>query len=64
MYMGNDFIASALVERENISKPGYISKLKRDLLKENEESLRYADNEPEFLIVNFALSQGAAANSA
>lgn len=54
MYMGNDFVASASVDREFISKPGYISSLKRELLKENEESLRYADNEPEFLVVNFS----------
>lgn len=57
MYFGNDCIASHPLDSEMISKPGYISALKRRLLKENEEVLRYADNEPDFLILNFAFSE-------
>ena len=57
MYFGNDFIASLPLDSQLISKPGYISALKRNLLKENEEVLRYADSEPEFLILNFAFSE-------
>jgi hypothetical protein len=59
MYFGDDFIASQPLDSELISKPGYISALKRSLLKENEEVLRYADNEPDFLILNFAFSDRA-----
>lgn len=63
MYFGNDFIASHPLDSELISKPGYISALKRNLLKENEEVLRYADNEPDFLILNFAFAAGPASYS-
>lgn len=63
MYFGNDFIASHPLDSELISKPGYISALKRNLLKQNEEVLRYADNEPDFFILNFAFAERAAAYS-
>jgi hypothetical protein len=54
VYLGNDCIASAPVDRDLLSKPGYISGVKRGLLKDSEEWLRYADQEPEFLFVNFS----------
>ena len=60
MYFGNDCIASHPIDSELISKPGYISAVKRNLLKENEEILRYADNEPDFLILNFSVARGPA----
>jgi hypothetical protein len=57
MYFGNDCIAALPLNPELISKPGYISTVKRQLLKDNESILRYADNEPDFLILNFAFSE-------
>lgn len=57
MYFGNDCIAALPLKPELISKPGYISTVKRQLLKENESILRYSDNEPDFLILNFAFSE-------
>lgn len=57
MYFGNDCIAARPLNPELISKPGYISTVKRQLLKENETVLRYADNEPDFLILNFAFAE-------
>jgi len=57
MYFGNDCIAALPLKPELISKPGYISAVKRQLLKENESILRYSDNEPDFLILNFAFSE-------
>ncbi|HEY0041924.1 MAG TPA: hypothetical protein VGB71_14735 [Flavisolibacter sp.] len=57
MYFGDDCIGSRPLNPQLISKPGYISVVKRALLKENEDVLRYADQEPEFLILNFAFSK-------
>ena len=61
MYFGNDCIAALPLNPELISKPGYVSSLKRRLLVENEDVLRYADNEPDFLILNFVFSADTAA---
>jgi len=63
MYFGNDCIAASPLDVELLSKPGYISTIKRRLLKENEEVLRYADNEPDFLILNFAFSDSSSLRS-
>ena len=57
MYFGDDCIASHPLNPQLISKPGYISVVKRTLLKENEDVLRYADSEPDFLILNFAFAE-------
>ena len=54
MYVGNDFIASLPVISTLITKPGYISSLKRDLLKANGDVLLYAMEEPQFWIVDFS----------
>ena len=54
MYVGNDFIASLPVAPALITKPGYISSLKRDLLKANADVLLYAMEEPQFWVVNFS----------
>ena len=54
MYVGNDFIASLPVAPALITKPGYISSLKRDLLKANGEVLLYAMEEPQFWVVDFS----------
>lgn len=53
MYLGNDFIAAVSVNEPQISEPGYMGRLKRRLLEENEHLLQLATQKPEFLIVNY-----------
>jgi hypothetical protein len=54
MYVGNDFIASVSMKTENISQPGYVGQLKRELIKQNSEILQGSNYEPDFLVVNFS----------
>ena len=52
MYIGNDLIASTAIIKQNISQPGYVSGLKRRMMKEHSEILEFTTNEPEFLLIN------------
>ena len=51
MYIGNDFIAAVSINRQQISQPGYVSKMKRRLEEEYSDLLCGSTREPEFLIV-------------
>ena len=50
MFLGNDFVSSVRIEKKKVSQPGYMGKLKRRLLEENNQLLLLADVEPEFLV--------------
>lgn len=54
MYLGNDFIAAIRVNKQQISQPGYMGNLKKQLLNENSTMLLQATHEPEFLLVRFS----------
>ena len=50
MYFGNELVADLPLDRELLTKPGYISAQKRKLLKEHDDLLQFVDKEPDFLI--------------
>lgn len=50
MYLGNDFIAAVSVSSQQVRVPGYMGRLKRQLMKENSQVLAHTFEEPEFLI--------------
>lgn len=52
LFLGNDFIASIGVNTHLISAPGYMGRLKRQLLTENQTVLEGAPQKPEFLLVD------------
>ncbi|HEV7329676.1 MAG TPA: hypothetical protein VGN63_01450 [Flavisolibacter sp.] len=58
MYFGNDFIAAVDVVKKQLSQPGYIGKLKRKLLEENEFTIGANADEVEFLLVNLQPNKG------
>jgi hypothetical protein len=58
MYLGNDFIAAICVNSRQISEPGYMGRLKRRLLEENNHLLLCSSAEPEFLVVNIPVQSG------
>lgn len=58
MYLGNDFIAAICVNSRQISEPGYMGRLKRRLLEENNHLLLCSSAEPEFLVVNVPVGSG------
>lgn len=51
MYLGNDFIESVSLNRELISKPGYLGQYKRQLKMKYHVLLQEASELPEFLVV-------------
>ena len=52
MYLGNDFIAAVSVNSKQIRVPGYMGRLKRQLMEENKQLLELVYEEPEFLILH------------
>lgn len=52
MYIGNDLIASITLDRLSISRPGYLGKIKRQLIEQYNEDLQMASCKPEFLIID------------
>lgn len=58
MYFGNDFIAAIDVASNQLSQPGYIGKMKRKLLEENNFDIDPSSEEVEFLLVNLHGSKG------
>lgn len=52
MYIGNDFIESISLNREFISKPGYLGSFKRSLKAKYRDMLLEAPVAPEFIVVN------------
>lgn len=52
MYLGNDLLASIMLDRNSISRPGYLGKIKRQLMEQYSEELQIAGDKPEFLIVD------------
>ena len=66
MYLGNDFIGSVSVNSQQLSVPGYMGKLKRQLLTEHNTVLADTSLDPEFLVVDLAqppVAQGQAFTS-
>lgn len=59
MYLGNDFIAAINVNSQQITVPGYMGKLKRQLLEENSQVLEETFEEPEFLLLQPAPSNSS-----
>lgn len=58
MYLGNDFIAAVSVNSNQIRVPGYMGRLKRQLMEENNQLLEQSYEEPEFLILHPSPSPG------
>jgi hypothetical protein len=58
MYFGNDFIAAVDVVKKQVSQPGYIGKLKRKLMEENNICDDTDAGEVEFLLVNLTPQPG------
>ena len=52
MYVGNDFIESVALNREFISKPGYLGAFKRSLKAKYHQMLLETPKAPEFIVVN------------
>lgn len=52
MYIGNDFIESVTLNREFISKPGYLGAFKRSLKSKYQQMLQETPETPEFIVVN------------
>lgn len=52
MYVGNDLIASIMLDRQSISQPGYLGKIKRQLKEQYSEDLKLTTCKPEFLVVD------------
>ncbi|RPD43832.1 MULTISPECIES: hypothetical protein [Chitinophagaceae] len=52
MYLGNDFIESVNLNREFISKPGYLGSFKRHLKVKYQMLLQETPVPPEFIVVN------------
>lgn len=52
MYLGNDFIDSVSVNSQQLSVPGYMGRLKRQLLSEHSFLLADTSLNPEFLVVD------------
>ena len=58
MYLGNDFIAAVNVNSQQLRVPGYMGRLKRQLMEENSNVLQEAVEEPEFLILHATQPSG------
>ena len=52
MYLENDFIAAVTIDKQRLSQPGYMGKLKRQLINENVDTLSTATRPPEFLVIS------------
>ena len=52
MYLGNDFIESVMLNREYVSKPGYLGSFKRQLKAKYQSMLQETPVAPEFIVVN------------
>ena len=52
LYLGNDFVASVPVDEQQLSRPGYLGKIKRQLKEQYNELLKNAHESPEFFIVD------------
>jgi hypothetical protein len=51
LFIGNDLIDSIPLCRESITLPGYVGKIKKELLKKYTALINHANVEPEFLVV-------------
>jgi hypothetical protein len=58
MYLGNDFIAAICLNTRQIAEPGYLGRMKRQLIDENSHLLPEAGSKPEFLVVNMSVTNG------
>jgi len=56
MYLGNDFIAAVPLNKEQVSQPGYMGRIKRQLMDENSEVLQTSSFKPEFLVADISPS--------
>ena len=56
MYLGNDLIDSVPVNLYDLSKPGYLGKFKRQLKQKHLSLIQEANEQPEFLVINFSPS--------
>jgi hypothetical protein len=54
MYLGNEFIASVPINDQELKLPGYLGKLKRQLMAENVLVLQQSTEKAEFLVVDFS----------
>jgi hypothetical protein len=54
MYLGNEFIASVPINDQELKLPGYLGKLKRQLMAENVLALQQSTEKAEFLVVDFS----------
>ncbi|MDB5208749.1 MAG: hypothetical protein JWR72_3824 [Flavisolibacter sp.] len=51
MYLQNDLLEAVPLDRERVSIPGYLGKIKRDLKEKYKETLAASAEAPEFLVV-------------
>jgi hypothetical protein len=51
MYIGNDLIEAVTLDREQVSKPGYLGKIKRHLKEKYETVIAESPELPEFLVI-------------
>ena len=61
MYIGNDHIESVTLDKEKISKPGYLGTFKRNLKVKYKELISMHGSPADFIVVNMNL--GAQASS-
>ena len=51
MYVGLDMLDTVRLNTDQISQPGYLGSLKRELMQKHAGQLEYLSVEPEFLLV-------------
>ena len=52
MYLANDLIESVDVEKESLSKPGFLGRYKRALKEKYKEVISISPEPPEFFVIN------------
>ena len=51
MYIGNDLIESVPLDRQQVSKPGYLGKIKRHLKEKYHIEIAESGGVPDFLVI-------------
>ena len=54
MYLGNDFIGAVPLNQEQVSLPGYLGRIKRQLMDEHSEVVQSSSFKPEFLVADIS----------
>jgi hypothetical protein len=57
MYLGNDYIASVSIDTQQLSVPGYLGALKRQMKQDYNTLLQGTTERPEFLVVHQFLAE-------